>query len=283
MKPRSLALTLLLLAVVLGASALAARAATQSVYHGGTYFGNVVVEPGEVVEGDLTVVFGNATIEGTVDGDVNVVGGDATIAPGAIVSGHVNTAGGSVVRDVIPWVPAAIARDAYHRHDGLLWHVWTDVIVLLVFLIFPLRARMTLDRLEHHPGFCAAVGLLGWVAVIPIALLLCITIILVPLVLLEIAALIAGVCIGTAAVALLIGRRLYEAVTPNVTPAPLGALLVGLILLTLAEMIPVLGTFVTILLALIGLGAAILAFVNEQAFAGATPRPQAGGPPMPAG
>ena len=39
---------------------------------------------------------------------------------------------------------------------------------MLFFLIFPLRTRIALDRLERHPGLCSAVGLLGWGAVLPL-------------------------------------------------------------------------------------------------------------------
>ena len=69
----------------LGVLARPALAATQAVYHGGTYFGSVVVEPGQVVDGDLTVIFGDATIEGIVEGNCNVVGGSCFTTPGGIV------------------------------------------------------------------------------------------------------------------------------------------------------------------------------------------------------
>ena len=49
--------------------------ADAAIYHGGTYFGSVVVEPGQVVDGDLTVIVGDATIEGIVEGNLNVIGG----------------------------------------------------------------------------------------------------------------------------------------------------------------------------------------------------------------
>ncbi|HEY4434230.1 MAG TPA: hypothetical protein VGM99_07485, partial [Candidatus Cybelea sp.] len=63
---------LLLIAVAIVAIVALARPAlaqTHAIYHGGTYFGSVVVEPGQVVDGDLTVILGDATIEGVVEGD----------------------------------------------------------------------------------------------------------------------------------------------------------------------------------------------------------------------
>lgn len=273
--------------VMLLAATANAQARMQSVDHGGTYFGSVIVEPGQVVDGDLSVVFGDATIEGTVNGDVNVVGGSAIERPGSTITGHVNTIGGEVTRSFVPWAPSEVS-DGFAPDYRIMWRLAWDVVVVLFFLIFPIRTRMALDRLEQHPGLALAAGLLGWVAVIPVAILLCVTIILMPLVLVEGVALVAAVFIGKAALSLLVGRRLYELIQPHTTPSPLAALVIGLVLLTAAELVPVIGVLITILVGLVGLGCVLLAFVREQSFAGVVPgptapRPPISGPPMPAG
>ena len=257
--------TITLFLAVLLATAAGARA-QQAVVHDVTTFGDYVVEPGQLVEGNLNVVFGNVTVEGTVDGDINVVGGNVYERPGAIVTGEVHTLGGEVVNSFVPWGPAPEIRPPLHG-GNVVWHLAVDVVVLLFFLVFPLRTRMALDRLERHPGLCAAVGTLGWVAVIPLGLLLFVSVILIPLILVEAIAIVAGVCIGTAALSLLVGRRLYELLNPSHTPSPLAALLIGLALLTAAELVPLLGALVLVLVLLVGLGAALLTLVGEQAFA----------------
>ena len=109
-----------------------------------------------------------------------------------------------------------------------------------------------MDRLERHPGLSVAAGLIGCVAVIPLAVLLAITILLIPLILLEMVFVLASVFLGTAALALLIGRRLCELVSPSTTPSPLVALLCGVALITAAELVPVVGALVLILVGLIG-------------------------------
>ena len=267
-----------------------ADAQPRSVYHGGTYFGAVQVEPGQVVDGDLNVVFGDVTIYGTVDGDVNVVGGNVIERPGGTVTGQVNTIGGEVVQSIVPWAPAeGFARSAASQDWRITWRIAWDIVVLVLFLIFPVRTRMALDRLEQHPGLATATGLMGWVAVIPVMVLLAVTIVLIPLIPVELVALVAGVFIGKAALALLIGRRFYELLQPHATPTPLIALILGLVLLTAAEMVPVVGILVTLLVGLVGLGAVLLTFINTS---GTTPfsgpfqgagagRPPIGGPPMP--
>lgn len=258
-----------LIAVVLIAIVALARPAlaqTQTIYHGGTYFGSVVVEPGQVVDGDLTVIFGDATIEGIVEGDLNVVGGSYDPRPGGVVTGQVHEVGSAVAQAVVPWAPSegGYGYSAFVPDHRLLWRLSWNVLALLVFLIFPLRTRMVLDRLERHPGLSVAAGLVGCIAVIPLAILLAITILLIPLILLEMVFLLASAFLGTAALALLIGRRLCELVSPTTTPSPLVALLAGIALITAAELVPVIGTLVLIFVGLIGLGATILSFTSDS-------------------
>ena len=263
-----------------------AQAAARSIYHGGNYFGNVDVPAGQVVEGDLNVVFGNATIEGTVNGDVNVFGGSIDTRGGGTVTGEQHAVGGDVAQSIVPWAPSDAASASVYAPDyRIWWRIAWDVVVLVFFLIFPLRTRMAVDRLEHHPALAAAVGLFGWVAVLPLAFLLAITLVLIPLIFVEAIAVTAGVFVGTAALALLVGRRFYELVQPHATPTPLVALILGLALVTAAQLVPVVGVFVTLLAALIGLGAVMLTFIssNPAPGVGMPPRAPIGGPPMPIG
>ncbi|MBV8656135.1 MAG: hypothetical protein JO160_08825, partial [Candidatus Eremiobacteraeota bacterium] len=246
--------TLAALVVALCLTTAAASAAV-SIDHGGNYFGDVVVEPGQSVEGDLNVVLGNVTVGGTIDGDVNVVGGSVYERPGAEITGHVNTVGGEVVSDIVPWVPEPETHAPLPSDGRIFWRVAWDAVVLLIFLIFPVRTRMALDRLERHPGLSVGAGTLGFVGVIPLGLLFLVSVILIPLIPLEFVAIVAAVSIGTAALSLLVGRRLYELLNPSQTPSPLAALLIGLALLTAAELMPIVGALVTVLVAVIGLGA----------------------------
>jgi hypothetical protein len=262
-----------------------AFADAKSVDHGGTYVGPVVVEPGQVVDGDLDVVLGDATIEGTVDGNVNVVGGNV-IFRGGHVTGQPHVIGGTVVQDYIPWASSGEGYGGYRPDHRVWWPITSDVIALVLFLIFPLRARMALDRLEQHPSMATLAGLCGWVAAIPVAILLLFTLVLIPLIPVEFVLLAVAVFVGKAALALLVGRRFYELLQPKATPAPLFALVIGLVLLTAAELVPVLGILVMLLVMLVGLGAVLLTFVpdwNVPGTPGAPPRSAIGGPPMPVG
>lgn len=276
------------LAAALSLYAAPALADPQAVFHGGTYFGSVVVEPGQVVDGDLTVIFGDATVAGIVEGNCTAIGGSCDTRPGGVVTGQINQLGGAVTQAVVPWAPSDSTYNPFVPDHRLMWRLSWNLIALLIFLIFPLRTRMVLDRLERHPGLSVTAGVLGCVAILPLAVLLAITILLIPLILLEFVFVLASVFLGTAALALLIGRRLCELLSPSTTPSPLIALLAGIALITAAEFVPVVGTLVLILVGLIGLGATILSFAGDTiappAQSGsAAPRAPISGPPMTAG
>jgi hypothetical protein len=247
-------------------------------HHGANYmFRDVTIGPDDVVDGDLNVFFGNATVEGHVVGDVNVLGGSCDTSSGA-VDGEVNCLQTASLGGIVPWVGSYMddipfAGESKH----LSMTIFGNFIVFLMFLLFPMRVRLALARVETQPGLAAVIGLLACVAIIPLGILLVLSIIGIPLIVIEIAAVFAGVWVGQAAIALLVGRRLSELVRPNTTPSPLAALLLGLVVVSAAEIVPGVGWFVTALMVLVGLGAAILGFVP---FAPVRMRQPISGPPM---
>ncbi len=273
------------LALVLTAVAICtvtASAKTLMIDRGDSYFGeNVVVAPDQVVQGDVTVFGGNAIIEGEVDGDVTVFGGTIEKAPGAVVTGHEQVYAGGL-GSLVPWAAgvSSIAADTAKITTLLAY----SFVVVLIFLIFPVRVRTALDRIEKHPGLSAATGVIALIASVPVAILLAISLVGIPLIPLEFVAIVACVLIGQSALGLLIGRRLFELVSPHTTPSPLGALILGLVVLCAAEILPVVGLFVVALVWTIGLGSAILAFIRETTFGGPHTSMSAppSGPPMPA-
>ena len=251
--------------------------------HGKTvFFHNVTIGSDETVDGDLTVVFGDAHVAGHVRGDVNTLFGSCVIEDGAEIDGQANCVTDDGARALAPWFLNSAAFDAFANQDKhLLLKFGASAIVLLVFLLFPVRMRLALDRVERHPGLAAFVGVAAAIAVVPVAILLAITIIGIPLIVLEFAAVFVGIWLGTGAIALLVGRRLTELVLPSTTPSPLWALILGLVVISAAETVPYVGWAVTALVWLVGLGASILAFLGSEPFAAAMRRARIGGPPMP--
>lgn len=277
----------LIFALLVGFAPLAASAHA----HDGSvtkFFSDATVGPDDTISGDLNVVFGNATIAGHVTGNVNVIGGSCRMLDSGTVDGEEHCAWNDATQAVAPLFATSTGIDRFAETDRrLIVKLATNAIVVLVFLLFPLRMRLALDRVERHPGGAAAVGVAACVAIVPVAILLLFSLVGIPLIIVEVAALFAGVWLGTGAIALLVGRRLCELVMPRLTPSPFVALLLGLVVVSAAEIVPIVGWAVTALIWLVGLGAAILAFIRSGAGPGTffapaflRGRPPIGGPPM---
>jgi hypothetical protein len=167
---------------------------------------------------------------------------------------------------VVPFMPEVSVPDTLSENRKIFEKLAWDAVVVLIFLLFPLRVRVALDRVEKHPGLSALAGTVALIAVLPVAIMLLLSIVGIPLIVIEFAAFFAGIWIGHAAVALLVGRRLFELIRPHATPSPLGALLIGLIVVSAAQTLPVVGWAVSALVWIVGLGATVLAFMRESAF-----------------
>ncbi|MFN7981571.1 MAG: hypothetical protein U0Q11_06905 [Vicinamibacterales bacterium] len=84
--------------------------------------GDVTVEEGQTVEGDVVSVGGVVTVNGTVEGDVVSVGGGVNLGPHAVVEGKVTAVGGPLRRD-----PGAVVQGKAEEIDlgGINLSGWT--------------------------------------------------------------------------------------------------------------------------------------------------------------
>ena len=263
-------------AVLAGLSVSAASARTYD--RGKTvWFSNLAIGDGDEIRGNLEVVFGTVTCgDGAeIDGDVRTFFGHFEELDGCQVDGRVVNAGDF---ESLPWF-GPVATSDISQDRGFLKKLAWDVVVAFAFLLFPLRVRIALDRVEKHPGLSGITGAVVMVAALPVCVLLALSILGIPLIPLEAAIICAGLWIGNAALGLLLGRRLYELIRPHTTASPLAALALGLVVITAAESLPVVGWAVFTVVALVGLGAAILAFVRESTFRSFTSGTPAPGPP----
>ena len=248
------------------AAIVALPASAESFSRGKTvWFSHLDLGEGDVVRGNLDIVFGSVTCDdgAVVDGDVRTFFGSFDQLDGCAVGGRVVHAFDD---GAVPWLGPLSSDDLFTQYDGFFRKLGWDVVVLFAFLLFPMRVRVALDRVEKHPGLSGAAGLVAAVALFPIAILLVCTVVGIPLVPILFAAFLACVWIGYASVGMLIGRRLYELLVPHASASPLGALALGLLVVSVAESFPLVGWAVGALVLLVGLGAACLAFVRETSF-----------------
>jgi len=168
---------------------------------------DIVVGKDEVIEGDLSSVSGDITIEGHVEGDVVAMKGDVMLKSTARVDGDVVCLGGTlseepgaevggqkVTAPVHGFWRDRMRHETHTSHDEE--HIASSIVWLLVMLFFgwvfchflEARTLRALDTVRREPGLSLGIGSLVWALIIPsvialalVVALLCITIIGIPL------------------------------------------------------------------------------------------------------
>ncbi|MBX5484952.1 MAG: hypothetical protein IRZ16_24305, partial [Myxococcaceae bacterium] len=262
----------------------ALRAARKVMHERVGFAGPVVVKEDEVVK-EAVAYGGPITVEGHVEDDVVSFGGPVKLGPkawvegdvvsfggeieraeGAIVEGDIKAIGGDVVgvaaKDVARKISqkqtlsSRVERDEDH---SLAWFLaWFAVLFGVGFagsLLAPARMKAIQEDVRRQPLRSGAVGLLGAIMLLPLTILLCVTLIGIPVALLILWPLaILGAAIGFTTVASEIGLRL-PILRGRKTQALVLAL--GLALLLAVGFIPVLGPITLTLAELIGFGAVL--------------------------
>jgi cytoskeletal protein CcmA (bactofilin family) len=222
------------------------------------------------VGGDLLLGAGSARIDGLIKGDINSGVNSLTIASTASIQGKLNyisrneanIQSGAQIRGMIthklPHVKKGLAAGI-----GLWWIVirflMTLVLGIIIVLLAPRRVKAVTESIRTHPW-----ASLGWGAVILVAtpifaLIVCITIIGLPLGLIALVLYAIAIYLTQLFVGLLIGQLIIGAFRGVETRAALvGALALGLVILRLLRLIPFAGFFFGLATVLFGLGAILV-------------------------
>lgn len=242
-----------------------------------TISGNTLING--VVNGDVFAVSGNVTINGRVNGDVAVITGNVTLGPTAVVRGDVNVpvgtwskapgaqVGGSMVQSpnvnvgdptrLLGSLGAVIANPFTRPAFALFRWLTNLALVLLVVVLFPAALKGVGAAAERELGKSLLVGFLTALAAIPVGLMLLIT--LIGPIFWGLFLFVAGF-MGYAALSLVIGRRVREAVRPPEEGA-MGSMawdaVIGTAVLALVGLVPLLGGLFKLLVSLAGLGAVL--------------------------
>ena len=236
--------------------------------------GNVRLASTAVVEGDFVVVGGNAVIaEGAqVGNDLVVVGGSFDAAPGFNPDGEQIVIGpralGRELEGIIPWITR-----------GLLWGrpivpdvawVWGVVglfflVYLTLIVVFDRPVRVCADTLAAKPLTAFLVGLLVLLLAGPVFLLLTVSVVGIVVVPFAICALLLAWILGKVGVARWIGMSVMPESRNDSGASPrthgMRSFTIGFLVLCVAYMIPVLGLVAWASVGVLGLGAAVAAFI----------------------
>ena len=129
-------------------------------------------------------------------------------------------------------------------------------LAALTYALFPKPVKRAGDALLLKPGPVIGWGLLAAVLAVPLMILLVITILGIPLVLVEILVLAVAVVLGYTGIVNLVGNRIVTAASGG-RVNPLIAIAIGVLIFGLLGMIPILGGLLTLVIAVIALGMAL--------------------------
>lgn len=130
-------------------------------------------------------------------------------------------------------------------------------LAALTYTLFPKHVRNVGNSVPAKPGPVIGLGILVAVLALPLMVLLAITLIGIPLIIVEIIFLAALAILGYSGIVLLVGEKIISTASSRQTN-PLGAIALGALALGLVAMIPLLGGLVTVALYVLAFGAALV-------------------------
>ncbi len=238
--------------------------------------GPVVVRKGETVS-DAVSVMGGVVVHGHVTGDAVAVMGNVTVMPGGRIDGDAVAVGGRVVKEGDGYIGGdtqSIRLPFFGSFKGWSFDGWEHfaligglislfkgllfiVLAVLVVALFPVRANMVAETVLDRPGPSMLYGVVAAVLILPIALLLLVSCIGIPLIAVEALLVVIAWAFARIAVGLAVGRKVGDAVNRPIANGILAAAL-GILIMALVELVPFAGGLAVFVLTLIGFGAVIL-------------------------
>ena len=236
--------------------------------------GNIRVEG--PVGGDVDAGSGDVYVNAPVGGEVDVGNGDLHLLSGAQVGGGISVGNGTVFREqgARVDVPQTAGMVSDFNEDSPIgafsdvigWTILTLGFVALTVLFAvaaPRPLRASARSIEVAPVRSLILGLCSVPVAIIVSVLLAITVVGLLLLLLLWPAYLALVLFGALVAAYYLGRKVVLA-TGRYRAGDALAAAVGAFLVSVAFLVPVLGGLVFIVLALLGVGAAVLALLAHR-------------------
>lgn len=238
-----------------------------------------------IVEGSLVVIGGRARISGIVEGETVVVLGGADITEQANLEREVVLIGGPFnihegarfereltevplgdVLEKVDWFKQWLFKGLLYGRLLPLGITWPWVfaamftfVYLGLLLVFPGAVKGTMDAVEHRPVTSIAVGMLTLVLFAPLTVLLAVSLVgIVVIPFLKLGFILLAL-FGKAGLICFLGRSAGRSLRFGFFERMLPAFLAGVVLITLAYMLPVLGVLAWAVGSVFGLGAAVVA------------------------
>lgn len=234
---------------------------------------------------DLVAIKGNVNVKGDVGGDVVAVLGNVHLFPTARVAGDAVSIGGKVEKDEGAKIEGKITEIAISKEGAKMIETYAPlmavvgvggflVVKALVLLGFIGLSMIVVSFMTKQIGVISSKiekqwfkmllwGILGYILICPLAVLLAITIVGIPLILVELVLVSCAMVMGYIAGSQLIGKKFTKAIRKPNQPM-IVEVTWGLVLLFLLDFVPVLGPIVKCLVMTIGFGSAIVTRLGQK-------------------
>ena len=233
------------------------------------------VEINEPVGGNVNAGMGDVYVYSRVGGNVDAGHGDLYLGRGAFISGNVSHGGrlseergavveGNEIGDRMSGFERGPEGGMFDVLGLVGWVLTTFVFVacsVLVAVLAPRQLSSAVRGIEVSPGRSLLFGVASVPVFIILAAVFAISIVGIPVLLLLIPAYLAFVFFGAIVAAFYLGRRVLLA-TGRYRGGNALAAVVGAVVISVAYLIPYVGSGILYLLALLGAGATILALLS---------------------
>jgi hypothetical protein len=199
--------------------------------------------------GDITVERG-----GIVDGSAVAVNGHVVKRPGSIVQGETTSVAGWQGLNNLPWHADNWSLWAFSGLGAILGSI---LLAILIVAIFPGKFTTIADTAIEMPGKSALYGIIGLLLAISTAFAFMITLVGIPLMVVEILLLIVATIGGQIGIGVAVGRKLGAAFNKPAISVVLSAT-IGVLVLEVVKMVAFVGPLLVFVLVTIGFGAVIL-------------------------
>ena len=244
---------------------------------------DITLKPGSLVEGNILLIGSSLEVGGIVKGNLNLFAGISHLEKGAILTGDINQffhhaiveqdaqVNGEVNSFFFPGFPteqisgfiSTVAEWVRPNH----WFLWdfsrtliTSLLALLAVLLLKKPALRISTQIQSQPLIAWGAGILIFMAAPLIAIILIITICLMPIGLLLLLALALSYLFGWLALGIVFGKLVQQWLRTHWSDelvAFFGTVLIGLVT-SIIGWIPCIGWIINFMIGCIGLGAVII-------------------------
>ena len=239
----------------------------------------LTVKKGETVS-SVVSVGGDVIINGTVNEDAVSIGGDVILGRKAKIKGKAITLGGKVRKgrgskigkgsveasvDDLNSFKHVLTEVNWDHHKRTFSHgsrLGFIILAMVIVFFLPHLVGNISAVIEHTTPRAALFGVLGFVAIVPLGIMLLMSVIGILLIPFEVALVSASFLFGYVAISQLVGKQVLSILDKKNVSIRIETL-VGLLVLGTIGLMPIFGTLVKMVASLLGFGAVLVTLVDS--------------------